>query len=198
MCDTHAQIYACFSQSAVNVLWKHFRRCKMYVYAFTCTQEPLLANMLIHIKHHFRSIASGGRLKRGSLSKSISLARIYHSSLLSLIHLLIPLFLCHFIQMFQSLFLSMGEWCLVGDYGKVPHFFLSVYILFCVVHSALPLFLSLGACVWKAWVCLLCLCVCVLNLDHAVCLRALLPQHQTPPAMVFAPPAPISVLVCLP
>ncbi len=47
-------------------------------------------------------------------------------------------------------------------------------------------------------VCLLCLCVCVLNLDHAICLRTLLPQHQTPPAMVFTPPTPISALVCLP
>ncbi len=46
--------------------------------------------------------------------------------------------------------------------------------------------------------CLLCLCVCVLNLDHAVCLRTLLPQHQTPLAVVFTPPTPISVLVCLP
>lgn len=46
VCDTHAQIYACFYTIAVDLLWKHLHKHIMYTYACTSTQEPLLTNML--------------------------------------------------------------------------------------------------------------------------------------------------------
>lgn len=57
----------------------------------------------IHTKHHSKIYSSRTMVKESSLSKPISLAKMYHSSPLFLIHLLIPLFLCHFIQMFPEL-----------------------------------------------------------------------------------------------
>lgn len=81
----------------------------------------------IHTKHHLKIYSFRRRVKEG---KSISLAKIsLHSSLLSLIHLLIPLFLVISFQCSQSLFLPMGEWCLVGDYGKVPHLFIHLHLV---------------------------------------------------------------------
>lgn len=65
----------------------------------------------------------------------------------------------------------------------------------CIVLCPLSPFGSL--CMEFLWACFS-VYVCVLNLDQTVCLRALLPQHLTPPALVFTPPTPISVLVCLP
>lgn len=85
--------------------FKTFKCSCVHVRAYTCTQEPQLTNILTsNTTLSFRRM-----VKESSLSKSISLAKIYHSSLLSLIHLLIPLFLCHFIQMFPELVLVHGS-----------------------------------------------------------------------------------------
>lgn len=75
---------------------------------------------------------------------------------------------------------------LLGIMAKC-HIFLSIYILFFGLHGTLPIYLFGSLCMESMWVCLLCLCVCVLNPDHAVCLRTLLPHqlHQTPPAVAF-------------
>lgn len=58
----------------------------------------------------------------------------------------------------------------------------------CIMLCPVSQFRSL--CMECMWVCLRCLCVCVLNVDHAVCLRTLLPQHLTPPVLAFTPPTP--------
>lgn len=148
------------------------------------TGAPIYAHN--HIKHRFEIYSCRKTEKESSLSKSISLAKICHSSFLSLIHLLIPLFLCHFIQMFPELVLVHGR--LMSCWG-LWHSATSFYpFTSCFVVSPFSQFGSL--CMECMWVCLLCLCVCVLNLDRAVCLRTLLPQHQTPPAVVFSPPTP--------
>lgn len=144
----------------------------------------------IHTKQHSKIYSFRRMVKESSLSKSISLAKIYHSSLLSLIHLLIPLFLCHFIQMFPELVLVHGRlmscW---GSWQSATSFypFTSCF----VVSIVLCPFSQFGSlCMECMWAYLLCLCVCVLNLDHAVCLRALLPQHQTPPCSGIYSPNP--------
>lgn len=59
---------------------------------------------------------------------------------------------------------------------------------FCIV--LWPFFQFGSLCMEYLWMCLLCLCVCVLNLDHSVCLRTLLPEYLTPPALAFTPPTP--------
>lgn len=90
--------------------------------------------------------------------------------------------------MFPELVLAHGRLmsCWGLWHGATPFF--SIYILFWVSHSAFFPFGSL--CMEYLWMCLLCLCVCVLNLDHVVCLRTLLPEHLTPPALAFTPPTP--------
>lgn len=151
----------------------------------------------IHIKRHFGVYSLRRTVKESSLSKSISFAKVYHSPLLSLIHLLIPLFLRHFIHMFPELVLVHGTlmscW---GLWQTATSFypFTSCFVL-CVVLRPVSQFGSL--CMECMCERLLCLCVCVLNPDHTVCLRMRLPQQQPPPAVLFAPPTPISVLVCL-
>lgn len=87
----------------------------------------------------------------------------------------------------------MGDWCLVGDYGNVPHLFIHLHL---ALDSALSKF-SVWDSVYGTH--MLCVCVCVLNLDHSVCLWTLLPQHLTPPGSgIYYPQPPISALVCLP
>lgn len=130
-----------------------------------------------------RSKASQALGKESSLSKSISLAESYHSSILSLIHLLIPLFLCHLIQMFPELVLVHGS-------------LMSCWGLWQSATSFYPFTSCFGDCLAQfgsmecMWACLLCLCVCVLNLDHAVT------RAPNPPCAGIYPP--LSVLVCLP
>lgn len=89
----------------------------------------------------------------------------------------------------------MGDWCLVGDYGNVPHLFIHLHL---ALDSALSKF-SVWDSVYGTHMLCVCVCVCVLNLDHSVCLWTLLPQHLTPPGSgIYYPQPPISALVCLP
>lgn len=77
----------------------------------------------------------------------------------------------------------------------MPHLFTHLHLVFAVCIVLCP-FSQFGT-VYGMHVSVLALFMCVLNLDHAVCLRMPLPQRQTPLAVVFTPATPISVLVCL-
>lgn len=134
----------------------------------------------IYIKHHFKVYSLRRTVKESSLSKSISFAKVYHSPLLSLIHLLIPLFLNHFIQMFPELVLVHGRLMSCWGLWQTATSFYPFTSCFVVCIALCPFSRFGSLCMECMWACLLCLCVCVLNLDHTVCLRMRLPQQHPP------------------
>lgn len=148
----------------------------------------------IHTKQHSKIFSSRRMVKESSLSKPISLAKMYHSSPLSLIHLLIPLFLCHFIQMFPELVFCPWETdVLLGIMAKC-HVFLSIYILFWGLHSAVPIF-----CVWNACerVCSVYVYLCVESWARCLSENAVTTAPNPPCIGIYSPQPPISALVCL-
>lgn len=88
--------------------------------------------------------------------------------------------------MFPELVLVHGRLLSCLEIMAKCHIFLSVYIFFTQCFS-----------VGKSVdVFALFMCVCVGNPEHTACLRRLLPQHQPPPAEVFAP-HPSYLLLCV-
>lgn len=158
--------------------------------ACTCIQKLLTDHAQMFTKQHVGIY--GGWWKKATLPSLLVFLRFAHSSILSLIYLLIPhcSFYMSVLWCSQSFSLSMGNWCLDGDYGKVPFFFtFACCFWFCTVHC---LFLLFGClCMECLWVCLLCVYVsvymCVEFWSH-YCLRALLPQLLAAAASVFTSP----------
>ena len=80
-------------------------------------------------------------MKGHNLFLSISSAKNY---IHPLIHLLIPLFLCHFIQMFPELVLIQGVMSCWGlGHNATSFFFFHLHLV--LLHAALPIFS-----VWKS------------------------------------------------
>lgn len=177
---SHSQIYAYFTVwfCTLDTVTNHT------LYSFLTKHAHLLT------KQHLKMF-SFRRTEKEKLSFQTAsvFAKIFIHPFFFLIHqpILSPLLSFHSCS--QSLFLPMGEWCLVGDYGTVPHLFIQFTSCFGALYSL---------CVWECgygmrssvFVLFMCTCVFVLNPDHSVCLRTLLPQHLTPPCVGIYYPNP--------
>lgn len=85
----------------------------------------------------------------------------------------------------------MGGWCLVGDYGKVPHLFIHLHLLLGGLHSALPIF-SVWESVYGMYVSVFALfmCLCVESWSRCLSENAVTTAPNPPLRWYLLPPTP--------
>lgn len=141
----------------------------------------------IHTKHYLKIYSFRRMVKESSLSKSISLAKISHSSPLSLIH---PLFLCHFIQIFPELVLVHGRLMSCWGLWQSATSFYPFTSSFGGLHSALPIFsVWESVCGMYVSVFSLFMCLCVESWSRCLSENAVT-TAPNPPLRWYLPPPP--------